>query len=96
MQRICLKVFSGWKELAGISSGTLARFSKNEIVSTDVLEKICEALDCQIGGYCGVCEGSAETKEGENGSPELCAPLLPKSGVQGQTVSKHQIKRYTQ
>jgi DNA-binding Xre family transcriptional regulator len=37
------------KELAGISSGTLARFAKNEIVSTDVLEKICAALDCQIG-----------------------------------------------
>jgi len=37
------------RELAGISSGTLARFAKGEIVSTDVLEKICSALDCQIG-----------------------------------------------
>jgi DNA-binding Xre family transcriptional regulator len=37
------------RELAGISSGTLARFAKGEIVSTDVLEKICLALECQIG-----------------------------------------------
>ena len=36
-------------KLAGISSGTLARFAKGEIVSSDVLEKICLALDCQIG-----------------------------------------------
>ena len=33
---------------AGISSGTLARFAKNEQVSLSVLEKICAALDCQI------------------------------------------------
>jgi DNA-binding Xre family transcriptional regulator len=34
-------------KLAGISSGTLARFAKGEPVSLDVINKICAALDCQ-------------------------------------------------
>lgn len=34
--------------LAGISTATLAKLSKNENVSMDVICKICEALDCRI------------------------------------------------
>ena len=37
------------RELAGISTGTLAKLGKNEYVSTEVLEKICDALNCEIG-----------------------------------------------
>lgn len=37
------------KEQIGISSGTLAKLSKDEPVALTVLERICEALDCQIG-----------------------------------------------
>ena len=33
---------------AGISTGTLAKLGKNENVTTDVLVKICKALDCDI------------------------------------------------
>lgn len=33
--------------LAGISSPTLAKLSKGDIVTTDVIRKICDALDCQ-------------------------------------------------
>ena len=36
-------------KMASISSGTLARFSKGEPVSLDVINKICAALDCQPG-----------------------------------------------
>jgi len=36
-------------KMAGISSGTLARFAKGEVVSMEVLNKVCAALDCQIG-----------------------------------------------
>jgi len=32
-----------------ISTSTLAKLGKDEIVSTDVLSKICEALECSIG-----------------------------------------------
>ena len=37
------------REAIGISTGTLAKMSKNEQVALSVLERICEALDCQIG-----------------------------------------------
>ena len=37
------------KERVGISTGTLAKLSKNKEVALSVLQRICEALDCQIG-----------------------------------------------
>lgn len=33
----------------GISSSTLAKLGKNEIVSIEVLERICNSLGCDIG-----------------------------------------------
>ena len=33
---------------SGISTGALAKFGKNENVNTEVLAKICKALDCKI------------------------------------------------
>lgn len=35
--------------LTGISSSTIAKMTKNETVSTDVLIKICSALNCDVG-----------------------------------------------
>ena len=35
-------------EAAGLSTGTLAKLGKNGNVTTDVLVKICKALDCDI------------------------------------------------
>lgn len=37
------------REISGISTGTLAKLGKNDYVSTEVLEKICRALHCDIG-----------------------------------------------
>lgn len=37
------------REKAGISSSTLAKLGKNEVVSLDVLEKICSTLECDLG-----------------------------------------------
>lgn len=36
-------------ELAGISHASMAKLGKNENITTDVLEKICLALHCDIG-----------------------------------------------
>ena len=36
-------------EIANISSVSLAKLGKNENVTTDVLVKICTALQCDIG-----------------------------------------------
>jgi DNA-binding Xre family transcriptional regulator len=33
---------------AGISSASITKLGKNENVNTDILEKICKALDCDI------------------------------------------------
>lgn len=35
-------------KMAGISQNTMARLSRNQNVSLDVLGKICCALDCKI------------------------------------------------
>ncbi|MCI5773926.1 MAG: helix-turn-helix transcriptional regulator [Erysipelotrichaceae bacterium] len=35
-------------KMAGISQNTMARLSRNQNVSLDVLEKICCTLDCKI------------------------------------------------
>lgn len=37
------------REMSGISTGTLAKLGKNDYVSTEVLEKICIALQCDVG-----------------------------------------------
>ena len=36
------------QELAGISSASIAKLGKGENIGTDILLKICEALDCTI------------------------------------------------
>ncbi len=35
-------------KLAGISTATLSKLNKNEIVTTDTLNKVCKALNCKI------------------------------------------------
>ena len=37
------------REMDGISTGTLAKLGKNDYVSAEVLEKICVALNCEVG-----------------------------------------------
>lgn len=49
-----LLIDKGWtkttlRQKAGISSSTIAKLGKGENVTTDVLLKICTALDCEIG-----------------------------------------------
>ena len=36
------------REAAGISTSSMAKLGKNENVNTDILVKICKALDCDI------------------------------------------------
>lgn len=37
------------RDNAGLSTSTLARLSKNQIVSLEALGKICKTLNCNIG-----------------------------------------------
>lgn len=36
------------KEITGVSSASIAKLGKGENITTDVLLKICEALDCRV------------------------------------------------
>lgn len=40
------------RELTGIGTNTLAKLSKNQPVSMDVLMKICNKLNCDIADVC--------------------------------------------
>ena len=39
---------SDLNKLTGISDSTMAKLTKGENVNTEILERICKALDCQI------------------------------------------------
>ena len=43
---------SGLRELTGIGTNTLAKLSKNQPVSMEVLMKLCEKLECDISDVC--------------------------------------------
>lgn len=43
---------SDLRTLTGIGTNTLAKLSKNQIVSMEVLMKICSRLDCDISDIC--------------------------------------------
>lgn len=45
------------RELACISSNSMAKLGKNQIVSLEVLMKICEVLNCDIGDICSFTKG---------------------------------------
>ena len=52
------------RELAAISSNSMAKLGKDEIVSMEVLMKICSALDCNIQDVCEfIKEESDEQKD---------------------------------
>ena len=44
------------QKLASISAATIAKLGRNESVSTDVLEKICLAMKCEIGEIVEFCD----------------------------------------
>lgn len=43
---------SDLRKLTGIGTNTLAKLSKNQVVSMEVLMKICSSLDCDISDIC--------------------------------------------
>lgn len=40
------------REITGIGTNTLAKLSKNQPVSMEVLMKVCEKLDCNLTDVC--------------------------------------------
>lgn len=48
------------QQLAGISSATITKLGKNENVNTEILQKICIALKCNISDIMEMVEVPAE------------------------------------
>lgn len=42
------------RELSGLSTASMAKLSRNKNVNTDVLVRVCKALDCDIGDICEI------------------------------------------
>ena len=40
------------RSITGVSSSTISKLTKNEIVSLEVLVRICGELDCQLSDVC--------------------------------------------
>ena len=51
------------RKSAGISPATFTKLKKNEIVSLDVLIKLCMVLDCEIGDIVEVIKEQPTGKE---------------------------------
>ena len=45
---------------AGISQSTLSKMGRNENVNTDILVKVCKALDCDIGDILEIAKNNHE------------------------------------
>ena len=43
-------------ELAGISTNVLAKLNRGDFISMDSLQKICKALNCDVGDICVINE----------------------------------------
>ena len=48
--------------VAGISSNVLAKLNKGEFVSMESIQKICKALDCDVGDICVMNDITIEEK----------------------------------
>lgn len=53
----------GLKKITGISSASIAKLGNGENITTDVLLKICEALDCDISDIMEVVKESSESND---------------------------------
>lgn len=53
------------RKLSGISTNALAKLGKNERITTDVIEKICLTLGCDVGDIMEITDESSERNGGE-------------------------------
>ena len=49
--------------MAGISTNVLAKLNKGEFISMDSLQKICIALNCDVGDICVIHQPDEEGKQ---------------------------------
>ena len=52
---------SDLRKMVGMSSGSLAKLGKNEAVSMDIVLRICQKLNCDVGDIMEVIENNDRT-----------------------------------
>jgi DNA-binding Xre family transcriptional regulator len=57
--------------LAGVSTYTISKLNRGENVTTDVLERICKALGCNIGDLCDVLPDEPNSDGQNNGEQRI-------------------------
>lgn len=50
------------QSLAGISNYTISKLNRGENVTVDILERVCEALDCSINDILDFTDSSTKAK----------------------------------
>ena len=60
------------KEESGISTASLAKLGKNANITTDVLVKICEALDCDVSEIMEIVNVDTSSTPKENKEKKNC------------------------
>ena len=50
------------QSLAGISNYTISKLNRGENVTVDILERVCEALDCSINDILDLTDSSTKAK----------------------------------
>lgn len=71
------------RELSGISTASLAKLGKGENLTTDVLLKICEALNCNINEIVETVPDDDDKKGTRNKPEEKKNAAKYKQGTQG-------------
>ncbi len=59
------------KEVSGVSTASIAKLSKGENITTDVLLKICNALDCELDEIMELAHDDHFTKTSKRGNTLL-------------------------
>lgn len=54
------------KKMCGISSASIAKLGKGENITTDVLLRICMALECDVADIMEVVKEDENTEDGED------------------------------
>ena len=52
------------KRISGVSSASMAKLGKGQNVTTDVLLRICNALDCTVGDIMEIVPDESQQHEG--------------------------------
>jgi DNA-binding Xre family transcriptional regulator len=56
------------RRLSGISTSSIAKLAKSENMNTDILVKICVALNCQLSDICELVPDKTNKEETVNGN----------------------------